>query len=442
MEEGAQDVGGLVVRSTAEMTLASADVALPRLWYTLWVVFTCLRMVLEGAIAMRASARLSALMLGSAPAHTTVRWWLLRLGYYKLMRPKPKGTWIWLVDHSIQMGTTKVLVIAGVLQEKLPPIGQALTLRDLEPLAVLPVTTSNGPVVDQQLQDVVRLTGVPRAILADQGSDLKAGIRTFCKRHRKTTQIVDIKHKVASLLKKHLNETNAWAHFCTQAAACKRELQQSELALLAPPNQRSKSRYMNADILTKWAMRKLRLLRKRKSTLKKIGVVRDDVKRELGWLEIYRPLIKDWAAAVQIGEKATAMIRTTGYYRGATKKVKRDLRGLSTGPISRTMRRDVLAFIGDQETQAKLQPSERLPGSTEAIESLFGKYKHIEGDHASQGFTALVLAIAAVLGETTIDVVHSAMTTVKTVDVINWARLHLGRTLGSMKRRLKKLTAE
>ncbi len=358
------------------------------------------------------------------------------------MRPKPKGTWIWLVDHSIQMGTTKVLVIAGVLQEKLPPIGQALTLRDLEPLAVLPVTTSNGPVVDQQLQDVVRLTGVPRAILADQGSDLKAGMRTFCKRYRKTTQLVDIKHKVASLLKKHLNETNAWANFCTQAAACKRELQQSELALLAPPNQRSKSRYMNADILTKWAMRKLRLLRKRKSTLKKIGVVRDDVKRELGWLEIYRPLIKDWAAAVQIGDKATAMIRTTGYYRGATKKVKRDLRGLSTGPISRTMRRDVLAFIGDQETQAKLQPSERLPGSTEAIESLFGKYKHIEGDHASQGFTALVLAIAAVLGETTIDVVHSAMTTVKTVDVINWARLHLGRTLGSMKRRLKQLTAE
>ena len=347
-----------------------------------------------------------------------------------------------MVDHSIQMGNMKVLVIAGILQEHLPPVGQALILRDLEPLAVIPVTTSNGTVVNEQLQDLASRIGTPRAILADQGSDLKSGMRTFCETHHETVRIFDIKHKSATLLKKYFNETNDWADFIAQAASCKRELQQSNLAVLAPPNQRSKSRYMNADILTEWATRNLRLLRKRDSSLKKLGLCREDVMRGLGWLKTYRPFIKDWAAAVKIGDQATNTIRSVGYYQGVTNKVKRDLRGLCVGPLSRRMRCDILAFIGEQEAHAKLEPNERLPGSTEAIESLFGKYKYIEGDHSSQGFTSLLLVVAAVLGETTSNVVHAAMTHVKTLDVSDWVSRNIGRTLGSMRRQLKQATAE
>lgn len=425
-----------------EKTPLSMDVAAPGLWYSLTVVWICLRMVLDSAISMRAAARLSSVLIGPAPAHTTVRWWILRLGHYKLTRQKPKGTWIWLVDHSIQMGDEKVLSIVGVRQEKLPPVGQPLTLRDLEPLALLPVTTSNGSVVQQQLQDVVHLTGTPRAILADEGTDLKAGIRKFCNARRKTVQIVDIKHKAASLLKKHLNETDHWSTFTAQAASCKRRLQQSKLALLAPPNQRSKSRYMNADVLTEWAARKIPLLRKRKTTLKQVELSCEDVRRELGWLRTYKPFIKDWAAAVQIGKKATATICESGYYPGVTKKVKRILRGLPAGSISRRMRTDILAFVGDQEVAAKLQGNERIPGSTEVLESLFGKLKNIEGDHASQGFTPLILAAPAAVGETSIDVVNSAMSITKTHNVFDWIRQHLGDTLGSLRRRLNQFVGE
>ena len=106
------------------------------------------------------------------------------------------------------------------------------------------------------------------------------------------------------------------------------------------------------------------------------------------------------------------------------------------------MRTDILAFIGEQEAAAKLQPNERLPGSTEALESLFGKLKNIEGDHASQGFTPLILAAPAALGETSIDVVNAAMNTTKTHNVSHWIRQHLGDTLGSMRRRLNQLTGE
>jgi len=36
----------------------------------------------------------------------------LRLGYYKLTRPKTKGNdWVWIVDHTIQLGCEKGFVI-------------------------------------------------------------------------------------------------------------------------------------------------------------------------------------------------------------------------------------------------------------------------------------------------------------------------------------------
>jgi hypothetical protein len=59
------------------------------------------------------------------PHCTTVRLWLLRLGYYKLHRPKEQASdWVWIIDHSNQIGKEKCLVILGVRVSQLPPPGQ------------------------------------------------------------------------------------------------------------------------------------------------------------------------------------------------------------------------------------------------------------------------------------------------------------------------------
>jgi len=39
----------------------------------------------------------------NVPSWHSARLWLLRLGYYKLTRPKEQGAdWVWIVDHTIQ----------------------------------------------------------------------------------------------------------------------------------------------------------------------------------------------------------------------------------------------------------------------------------------------------------------------------------------------------
>ena len=49
------------------------------------------------------------------PHFTTVRLWLLRLGHYNLTRAKEHADdWVWVIDHSNQIGQEKCLVILGV----------------------------------------------------------------------------------------------------------------------------------------------------------------------------------------------------------------------------------------------------------------------------------------------------------------------------------------
>lgn len=68
----------------------------------------------------------------TVPSWYTGRLWLMRLGYYKLNRPKEHADdWAWIVDHSIQIGKEKCFVILGVRLKNLP--NRPLTFTDVEP---------------------------------------------------------------------------------------------------------------------------------------------------------------------------------------------------------------------------------------------------------------------------------------------------------------------
>jgi hypothetical protein len=88
-------------------------------------------------------------------------------------------------------------------------------------------------------------------------------------------------------------------------------------------------------------------------------------------------------------------------------------------------------FVAQQSSAAR--PGERLPGSSEILESSFGKLKSLEGDHRQGGFTQLVLSYAALLGETSSEVIGRALEAVPIKQVWRWCRQHLGTTLQSQR---------
>jgi hypothetical protein len=55
-------------------------------------------------------------------------------------------------------------------------------------------------------------------------------------------------------------QRNTWKRFTQRAAQSKSQVQQTAMAFLAPPNQRTKARYMNVEILLRWSQRALGLL--------------------------------------------------------------------------------------------------------------------------------------------------------------------------------------
>ena len=109
----------------------------------------------------------------------------MRLGLYQLNCPKEQAAdWIWIVDHTLQSGDHKCWIIVGIRQAAWKQLdSRVLRHEDVDLIDLQPVTESNGQVVYRQLRAAVTKTGVPRAIVSDNGSDLHAGIDRIRLKH-------------------------------------------------------------------------------------------------------------------------------------------------------------------------------------------------------------------------------------------------------------------
>ncbi|MFN0054608.1 MAG: hypothetical protein ACKV0T_20745 [Planctomycetales bacterium] len=180
------------------------------------------------------------------PHWTTLRSWILRLGLAALMRPLPVGQGVfWILDFSIQIGTRKCLVIVAIQSQHLPPAGECLEQRHLQLVDLCVLESAKKEDVHQRLEQVAQRGEAPRAIIEDHGADVAGGVALFQKNHPETLEIYDIKHKAACLLKHLLTADPRWTEFQNHLGQAKFAAQQTRLAHVAPPSQRSKARFMN-----------------------------------------------------------------------------------------------------------------------------------------------------------------------------------------------------
>jgi hypothetical protein len=401
-------------------------------------------LVLADAISLRGSSRVIQTMMAAlqlplvVPGWHTGRLWLLRLGYYKLTRPKEQADdWIWIVDHTVQIGSEKCFVILGLRLRDLPPVGQCLRHQDVELLALVPVTKSNHTVVQRQLEATVTKTGVPRLMVGDHGADLKAGVERFCQAHTETSFVYDIKHKTAAVLKHELAHDATWLEFTRLAAHTKKRIQQTPLAHLAPPNQRSKARYMNVDVLVQWGQAVLALLEQHPSEEVAHGNP-EQLLEKLGWLTHFQQALAEWDALLQLTDGTADFVRRQGLDSYAPRKLAAQLPARMPTARTQRVRTELIAFVAQEA--AKARSGERLLGSSEVIESVLGKLKRVEQDQAKSGFTGLLLSLGAMVSTTTADVIRQALESVSTKDVLAWCKETLGRSVQAKRQRA--LTAQ
>lgn len=405
--------------------------------FPLEMVQWCLRLVLEGCISLRAVPRvleLTAQQLGLTdlriPHWTTPRRWLLRLGLAMLRQPLPIAKdWMWLVDHSVQIGTVKCLVIVGLRACDLPPVdpqegGRPLTYGDLSLIALVPMTQANKATIHVELEQAVARTGVPQRILSDHGADIQGAVSLFQQVHPETENGYDAKHKLACLLRPRFENDPQWAKFTAALGLCKARLQQTPLAALTPPSQRSKSRYMNLFPLLKWGRRVLTLLDMPREQLP-VEVDGAELHLRCGWLLEFRADLARWLHWHRIVAQTLKFLRLKGLSPG----IDRELAGKL--PADDPLVAQVVAFVNEQS--AGLAKGQRRPASTEILESCFSKLKNMESLQSKNGFTRLVLSLGACLAPKTATALHDALTQTSTQDVVDWVQQVLGRSLQSLR---------
>jgi hypothetical protein len=349
-----------------------------------------------------------------APAPETCIQWEMKFGLYKLLRSKaPAEDWIWIADHVVSKGVHKCLVVLGVRMSTLMN-KEDLTIshEDVEPLGIVPMKVSNGGLMEAEFEMILKANhGVPPlAIIKDQGSDLRCGGKLFSEAHPGVINIDDVPHRIARLYEHQLKEDALWMRFTKKCADYKKQVQLTEYSDLAPPNQRAKARYHNIDILVDWGFNRVASYEE----------LTEKEQTKMKWLKEYELELEYWKQLVEVGRIARNFVRTKGLWLNCHEKLEDDLMHVRLCPRAEQFACDLIDCI-EQEGN-KVPPEKRVIGSTETIESLFGKHKNV-CEKGPKPMGRLILSMASRVGERPTETfVQEAFEKIKERDVEAWLK--------------------
>lgn len=397
-------------------------------------------------IGLRAAAEVLKMFLdwlgvsAKLPTWTAIRTWVLRAGVAAIGRPiEAADDWIWMADHSNQIGQEKALSIIGLRASQMPPPGEPLKHRDVRVLELTPGTTWKREDVAEVYDQLAQKCGAPLAVVVDGAVELREGAEVLQKYGKNTLVLNDFKHHAANALKKTFESDPRFSEFSTLLGRTRSAIQQTELAHFTPPSPRPKARFMNLAPTLRWAeMVSWQLSHPHSEARREITAER--MNEKLGWLREFRDDIARWSACQAVVSASITFINEQGVFRGAARQLCAHLRTVRGGDedgkhaASRQVTAKLLRFLRHQESQ--LEAGQRLPLSTDILESSFGLFKQLERQHSKGGFTSLLAGYGCLLQASTPESIRSDFARVSVKSMRAWVSDKLGKTLTS-----KRLTA-
>lgn len=403
-------------------------------YYPFIIILICLRLVLGTSIAFRCLSEALKILnirdqynIDKTPSHTTIRRWSNRVGLYQLTKEKEKAPdWCYIVDNSIRVENRKLCLILGIRLSRLKK-GKYVTFEDTEILEMGLIQGKITEGVTKLLKSAIQKTGVPLQICSDQGNDIVPAIKHIKLKYPKIKHIPDIVHATTNMLRKMLEKNTKWEEFSKKVGETKNVLKQSFHSELCPPQIRGKSRFLNCSVIVEWAMRVLELLKNKDCD--------EEVKMKLNWLLKYKKdliVIQDLIKVVQLTNELVRLqgINSTTYTTAAILFKKEVM--TSKG---RKLVKEVMKFIKQLSDEAG---DNFLIGSSEIIESAFGKLKTLDRECGNSGFTSSMLGLGACFGKLDYEVVVQAIESISEKDVEEWKKIEIGETQQNKRRRLLK----
>jgi hypothetical protein len=380
--------------------------------------------------------------INKVPSYNTIRQWVGRIGLYELQRNKEiREDRTWIIDLSLELSTEKCLVILGVSQqyllEKVWGEERGLKHEDVELLHIEIMKSTQGELIEDVLNKLGEKVGKPRQIISDQGSDLYKGIKLYLQKNQGIIYTYDITHQLALLLKKELKEDEEYQSYLKKCNQCRQELQQTKLAFLRPPIQRSKSRYFNLDELINWGEKTILYLKSEKRRKREKESEKLDFKRlnsKLGWLLKYEKSLKIWNSMLIMSRIIESKLKKEGLHQQSLLEFKQTFPKLSLNPQMDNLREGIIRYL-EKESKVVKGKSPIL-ASSDVIESIFGKYKFFSNRGPLKEIRRMILLIPLLTINITRDLIKEAFKNIKNLELKKWEEEIFGQSMLSKRRML------
>jgi hypothetical protein len=393
----------------------------------------CVLLTLNAVVSYRSVPRILELFKSKTnhavnwvPHFTSVINWSLRLGLGLLTQiqsvTKP---WIAIIDHSIDIGTKKTLVVLRVEMDALSKRGSAIRLEDCECIGLTVSDKVNGDSLCLELEAIFNRAGKPVAIIKDRDATLNKGVRLWSDQQEKPVPTIDdIGHTIATALKAQFEKLDIYKRFTALISHGAKCLRQTELAFLMPPKLRSKGRFQSISKLGEWAGKMLHAFAVKGPAEE--GSQLAKLRNAFPHFSQSRGFIIQFASTTKTISQVMEILKNNGL----NKSTYKDCLELSIKlPRNSKVKRCLHAWLKNNLALQKKLTSQPLLVSSDIIESLFGNFKHIIERSPQADMNRTVLLIPALCGKLTDATVTQALRQTSQADIKAWEKKHIPYTV-------------
>jgi hypothetical protein len=365
------------------------------------------------------------------PHFTSVINWTLRLGLGLLQQVAPIDTpWLAIIDHSIDIGTKKALVVLRVPLTAIATRGSAICLEDCECVGLKISDQINGETVAADLKTIFTQAGLPAAIIKDGDHTLNKGVCLWQDKHDAVVPVIyDIGHAAANALKKEFEDNGAYQRFVAMINQGTKCLRQTNLAFLIPPKLRSKGRFQSVSNLGKWAAKMIEVLATPESNQSSPMLTK--LRSVLPGFQGLKRFVQRFAATTHIVAHISDVLKNHGL---TPKTFETCIHLLDALPQKSKTQQRLRSWLKHHlkihaQLAAQHAADLSLMVSSDIIESLFGNFKHIIERSPQADMNRATLIIPALCGSMNTTIVERALAQTRHHDLQAWEQDNIPYTL-------------
>jgi len=402
----------------------------------------CVLLIVQAVVSFRSIPRILDLLrcgaglgLNWTPHFTSVINWTLRLGLGLLRQVAPTDEpWLAIVDHSIDIGTKKALVVLRVSLKALSARGGAICLEDCVCVGLTISEKINGETVAADLLTLFAKSGNPVAIVRDGDATLQKGVRLWRDKQKEAVPIIyDIGHAAANVLRQEFETKKTYQRFIALTSHAASRLRQTDLAFLIPPKLRSKGRFQSIANIGQWAAKIL------EAHSVEGGIqppTRAKLREVLPGFMALRGFVQRFASTTHTVARMLGILKNHGLNH-ASYELCAQL--LATLPKNSRVKKRLHSWLQShleirKQLTAKGHPDLPLMVSSDVIESLFGKYKHILERSPQADMNRTALLIPALCGRLDKVAIAHALAQTRHDDLKIWEQKNIPYTVRKKRR--------